>query len=333
MNLNALEQDVFRRFGFATSSPDPTTQTRIRSFINETQQQIISEPGMEVLLHDEVTFASVASTPEYSLPPVIARIKQVRETTNRQMLGAKSESWYRSVYTDPTAVTGTPTDVVDLGLAAYATAPSAAAELFMKSTSASDDNTKTAYLEGYTTGGYPRSASVALNGVTAASFGATITDWIGITKFYIALTAGGVTTAAGSVTVNQTSGAGTELSRIPIGQDFARYRRIALAVCPASIITYTVEFERDVTDMSIATDEPVLPVRFHRLLATGARMKEYEKQDDAQRFAVAQAEYRVGLSALKHWVFTQAVGAVNLRGRLAGGTRASRLGAYFPAGT
>ena len=287
---------------------------------------------MEVLLNDEVTFASVASTPQYSLPPVIARIKTVQETTNLITLGTKSESWYRANYPSPTAVTGIPTDWIDLGFVAFAKPPSDASELFVISSSASDGNTKTAYLEGYITGGYPRSASAVMNGVTGVSFGATITSWIAITKFYVALGAGGTTTAAGNITLMEDSGAGTELARIPIGQDYARYRRIALSICPASAITYTVEFERDLTDLSIAGDEPFLPPRFHRLLATGARMHEYEKQQDTSRYLLAKTEFDRDVRKLKYWVYSQAVGSPNLRGADRR-QRPSRLGGYFPAGT
>ncbi len=316
--------------GFASTSvgiTDSATQARIRAFANETQQEIVSEPGMETLLFDNVTFASVASTPEYSLPPVVARIIDVRETTNRTRLGMKSQDWYRTLYPSPTVITGISTDWVDLGFTAYALQPTAAAELFVKSSSASDTGaTNNAYLEGYITGGYARtSAAIPLNGVTGVSFGSAITTWIEITKFYLDFT------PVGNITINQGSGAGTELARIPIGNTYSRYRRIALVVCPASVLTYTVEFERDVTDMSVANDQPVLPVRFHRLIAVGARAKEYEKQQDNQRMMAAKTEYQIGLRKAKHWLYSQSVGTPNLRGRL--NDPPSRLGAWFESGT
>ncbi len=328
MNLNALEQDVYRRLGFNTGTPDTATQTRIRAYVNETQQEILSAPGMESLLYDTVTFASVASTPTYALPPTVARIRQVYDTTNLITLAPASLGWYRAHYPNPTNVTGIPEKWIDLGFVATASQPTAAAELFVKSDAAGDGSSKTAFLEGYVTGGYVRTASVALNGVTAVSFGASITSWIEITKFYIALTAGGTTTAAGNITINQGSGIGTELARIGIGQAYARYRALALAICPASAITYTADIERDVLDMSQATDEPLLPVRFHRLLAIGARRKEYEKQDDLPRYGVADREYQQGLKELKFYVYSQAVGSPNLRG-VSVGRKPSRLGAWF----
>jgi hypothetical protein len=329
-NLNALEQDCYRRLGYNTSSPDTATQTRIRAFINETQQELLSEPGMEALLWDTVTLASVSGTPDYALPPIVAKIRQIRETTNDRILYPMSLAEYRLRYPDPTQTTGTPAYYVDLGYDAVAVEPSDASELFVKSDSASDGATKTAFLEGYTTGGYYRAASVALNGTTAASVSSSITTWIAVTKFYIALTAGGTTTAAGNVTLLEDSGSGTELARIPIGQDYARYRRIALVPCPSAAITYSLDIERDVTDMAQATDEPVVPPRFHHLLGVGARMREYEKQDQ-ERYGVAQREYMNGMRKLKFYVYSQAVGTPNLRGPQS--RRVSQLGGWFPSGS
>ena len=330
MALTDLEQDVARRLGFASTAAgitDSTTQARIRAYINETQQELLSEPGAENLLDDSVTFASVASTPEYSLPPVVSRIIDIRETTNRTKLGIKDNDWYRTLYPDPTAITGIATDWVDLGFVPVETQPTAAAELFVKSSDNASDlgGTKKAYIEGYVTGGFFRSANVAVNGTTAVSFGATITTWIEITKFYLDFT------PAGNITINQGSGAGTELSKIGIGQTYARFRRIALVVCPSSAITYTVEFERDVTDMSVANDQPVLPPRFHRLLAVGARVKEYEKQQDTVRYQLALAEYERGKRKYKYWLHSQSVGTPNLTGLE--NQQPSRLGAWFPAGS
>jgi hypothetical protein len=330
MNLTDLLADLYRRLDYQ-STPATTVTTRLTAFINETQQEILSEPGMESLLNDSVTFASVASTPEYSLPPVVSRLKELRETTNDRIIrGPQSLAWYRRHYPDPTAVTGTPEDFVDLGLSAVAVQPSNASELFVLSTSASDGATKTAFVEGYITGGYFRSSSVALNGITAASLSAAITTWIEVTKFYIALTSGGVTTAAGNVTLLEDSGLGTELARIPIGDAYASYRRIALAPCPSAAITYSVDFDRDATDLAQATDEPIIPLRFHRLLAIGARMREYEKLNDS-RYASAQAEYLYGLKKLKFFLYSQTVGSPNLRG--AQTEQPSRLGGQYPAGS
>ena len=322
MTLSEIQADVYRRCGFATS-PATEVSTRVTAFINEAQQEILSEPGMEALMNGSLTFASVASTPQYSLPQGVAHVKAVYEMDNDRRLSMQSRDWYRSAYPDVTAVTGTPDAAVDLGYTSIAVQPSNASEIFVDSTSASD--TGTAYLEGYRTGGYFRSLSVTMNGTTAVSLAAAMTDFVFLTKFYISAA------AVGTVTLHEDASGGTELARIPIGQTFARYRRMALAPTPAGIITYTVDFAYDVPDMANAKDEPILPPKFHRLLAVGARMKEYEKQDDQARYLIAKQELEQGKRKLKFFVHTQSVGSPNLRGNQT--ARTSQLGGMYPAGS
>ncbi len=328
MTLSELEQDCYRRLGFATASPDTTTQTRVRAYLNETQVELLSEPGAETLLYNEVSFASVASQPTYNLPPVVARVRSILDTTNLIALTPGSESWWHAVYPDPDALTGIPTRWVDLGISAVSVQPTAACELFAISTSATDTGaTHTVYVEGYRTGGLYCAKSVALNGVTGVSLSAAVTDWIQVTKFYTSTDA-----AVGDITLRMTTGAGTLLATIGIGLTTPpQFRQIALAICPSGVVTYTVAFVRDLTDMSIATDTPLLPRRFHRLLAIGARRKEYEKMAHADRYAAATVEYLSGLRKYKYFLASQAVGTPNLCGL--GTEKPSQLGPWYGAGT
>lgn len=324
MTLSDLLADLYRRFNYA-SSPASEVTTRLTALLNETQQDILSEPGMDTLLYDTMTFASVASTPEYSvLPTSLARIRTIYDTTNFWVLPPRSLAWYRSAYPNPLLITGIPDSYVDLGQWAVLTQPSNASELFVISTSATDGAAVTAYLEGYRTGGLFTSVSKAMNGTTSVSFGAAITDWVEITKFYVSAA------AVGTITLREDSGIGTALSTIPISQTYARYRRIALAPTPASALTYTVDYARDVANLVNANDEPVLPPKFHALLAVGARMREYEKKDDP-RYAEVATEYRRRLGQLKYYVYAPA-GFSPVMGRRQT-QRPSQLGGYYPSGS
>lgn len=322
MTLTELLADCYRRLDFPTS-PSSVISTRMTAFLNEVQQELLSEPGMGSLLNGSLTFSSVASTPQYSIPQAVARIHAIYETTNDNKLDGRSLDWYRTVYPDVATVTGTPDTFVDLGFTSIATQPSAATEIFVDSTAAGD--TGTAYVEGYRTGGYFKSASVTMTGATGVSLSATTTDWIYITKFYLS------TAAVGTVTLQTTAAGGTTLATIPIGQTTHRGRRIALAPTPASAITYTIDFDWDAQNMANGTDEPLLPLRFHRLLATGARMREYEKAADMERYVVAKREFEEGKRKLKHFIYTNASAVPNLRGY--GSRKASQLGPYFPSGS
>lgn len=322
MKFSDITADCYRRLGFATT-PASEISTRIAAFVNETQRDVLSEPGMERLLVSTTTFASVANIPQYSLAPSISRIVKIFDATNRITVPQISQDVYRTLQPDTSTPTGIACAFVDMGMQFVSQKPADASEIFVKSTSAGDVGT--AFLEGIRTGGYPIALSVVMTGVTAVSLGAAYTDIIDITKFYLSAA------AVGTVTLLEDSGIGTELARIPITQTFARYpHRIALWPTPSSVLTYSVDFERDVPDMANANDEPVLPTRFHRLLAIGARMKEYEKREDP-RYVSAKREYDEVLGQLKYFVFA----GPEMRPTMGRRTldRPSQLGGYFPAGS
>ena len=336
MNLSAILADVYRRINLPTA-PTSASSTRITAFVNEVQQEILSEPGMESLLNDHTTFASDAgSTWEYALPPIVSRIKTIRDYLNLRTLGEMSEQEYRALVPSPSVVTGRPTHWVDLGYSPVQWQPvNENSKLYAVSDSASDGATKSVTIEGFrkgatgSAGTYFASQTTALNGVTAVQIGSA-SDWFHVTKFEIVLTAGGTTTAVGNIILTETSAAGLELARIPPGAAYSRYRWIALYPTPTAVVTYRVDFERELTDMTNATDEPIVPPRFHHLLAIGARVKEYEKTD-SPRYQQARAEYVKGLKLMKYWIAQQAAGQPNLRPFGSQYERPSRLGGWYPS--
>ena len=276
-------------------------------------------PGLDRLRDDTITFASVSARAQYGLPPAVQRVQSVTDRTNDRRLQLRSLDWIRAI--DPGLdQSGTPEAYAPIGVQAVALQPSDASEIFVDSTSASD--TGTAYLEGIRTGGYPRTLSVTMNGVTAVSFAAAITDFVEITKFYISAA------AVGAVTLHEDASGGTELARIPIGQTFSRYQGIQLWPTPSAAVTYYVDYMRNIPDMSVANDEPLLPEDFHWLLVEGALIKEWTKKDDLARRQAAQADYDRGLSDLKYAVTCP---ADFLPARSQTGERPSRFGAQFPS--
>jgi hypothetical protein len=316
MTLDALVTDLATRFRYIPE-PDAATRARFVSFLNEIHRDILSQPGLASLLRGTITFTSATSTPEYGLPPSIARVWSIRDTSNDDILVARNETWYRTTYPDPANDTGTPTAWVSLGIQSVARRPSDASEVFLKSTSASD--TQTAYLDAVTSLGETVSLSVTLTGTTAVSCSASYTTITQVTDLSLS------SAAIGTVTLHEDSGSGTELARINSGKIREQRWQIALVPTPAAAITYTVDYERDIVDLSQPTDEPVLPARFHDLLATGARMREYEFKGDADRYGVAAAEYQHRLGHLRAFLGQDlVVPGGQQRGR-------SSFGANYPA--
>jgi hypothetical protein len=318
MTLTDLLADSYRRLGFA-SSPATEVSTRITAYLNEAHRQLLGMPGMELLRRSTYSFASVANTQQYGLPLSVGRVLSVRDTTNDVDLQPMSWGRYRAEAPDPSASPGTSHSYVPVGYTQVATQPSDASKIYVDSTSASD--TGTVYIEGIRTGGYPFTASQTMTGTTAVQIG-TLADILTITKCYLSAS------AVGTVTIHEDADGGTTLATIPIGRKYARYWTLALYPTPSAAVTYYMDFEREVSDMAQATDEPLLPPDYHWLLGTGARMREYEKQEDT-RYALALREWQTGVRDLKWWLATQQ-GIVVSRHR---GRAPSQLGAWYPAGS
>lgn len=297
MTLTSMLAELYRRFGYATS-PASEISTRYTAFLNETLQELIAEPGLGGWFtrnEPMAIVASVANQAVYAVPAPTSRIAAITERTNDKRLESRSLQWYRSAEPDPTANTGTPDVWVPLGFQAVSVQPSNASNIFVKSTAAGDTNT--AVIEGIRTSGYFFARSVSMTGITAVNLSG-VDDMLQVTKFYLSAP------AVGEVTLHEDSGAGTELSHIPVGQTFARYEAFALWPTPSSAITYYLESERAVPDMSNNNDEPPFPSRFHRVLVDGASWRECLKKDDS-RANDYRARYERGVSQLRYYATCQ----------------------------
>lgn len=319
MTRSEIEQAVYRYLNKATASPDTTTQTRIRGFVNDRLRAVLSLSGMERLRHDVITFASVADQESYGLPLSVAKIEQMVDRSNYYRLTEHTLDWLRTAWPNPTQTASTPTGFVFTGYQPVQLPPSNASELFLKSTSASD--VQVAYVEGYITGGLPRSASVTLTGTTAVSVSASITTWVTVTKLYLA------SAAVGTVSLYEDSDAGTVLAQIPIGGTASQYQRLILWPTPSSARTYTIDYQRTLTDLAQNTDTPPIPVDFHDLLVDGACADECLKLDD-DRYQYFEARYQATVTRLKAWLWSDASRRLVPGG---GPSRISNLGGMYPA--
>ena len=323
MTKNELTQLWCDRLNY-NNAPTYEVLQRCDRFLNDTLQELISEPGIGAWVsrhNPNLTFASVANQYVYGLLGSSGRIEGIQDRTNDVTLTMRSPEWWRRVCPDPTAYTGTPGEWIPLGTIGVAVQPSDASRLFVDSTSASD--TQKATIEGIRTGGYPQTATVTLTGVTAIDINTATTDWVEVKKFYVNQP------AVGTITLHEDASGGTELARIPIGETSTSYQGIALHPTPASAVTYYVDSEADAPFMVHGKDTPPLPARFHRVLVDGALWREYEKREDA-RERDARVRYERGVSQLRYFVTCPPDFLPSRNGPAVG---RSRLGAWLPADT
>lgn len=325
MNLATIQSQLYGKLNL-TATPNSDVVARILGFINEAQRELLGMKGLDKLRRSILTFASVANSPFAVLPQAAVQVITVMDRTNNVVLTNISLQELR--FTDPglVATTGYPYEYAILNLSSAVTRqPAAAGVLSIVSTSASDGATKTAYVEGVDSSGNYKTASIALNGVTpVAPAGST---WVSITKFYIGLTAGGATTAAGAVTLSDA--AANVLSTIPVGYFHGRYSMLHLHPTPTGVVTYYADVVLHVEDMANGGDEPMLPEDFHYLLIAGAAQKEYDKREKPQQAAKELQRWQRGVSDMKLFVRRKSGVAISDR-RL---RRFSQLGSNFPSGT
>jgi len=317
VTLRDLERAVYRRLGKNASIPNSETEARIRGFINERHRRLLRE--FPQLREDTLSFDSIEEEPQYSIPEQgIARINRIWDVDNRKPLVQRSLAWLREV--DPEPNSGIPDYWVPMGYMQAHTQPDTADSVFVKSTSASDVNR--CYVEGMVSGGDRHKAEVTMTGTTAVDVDSSTVIWEQIDKFYLS------EAAVGTVTLHQTSGAGTELSSIAIGDTYAKFISFTLYPTPSSVVSYRCDILHGVSEMANPLDEPLLPEDFHDLIAIGARLDEYEATDDSRR-RIAEVEWDEGVKALTSWLLAHPDRKMFLDGLVTNGR--SRLGSWFPA--
>jgi len=323
MTLTELLQDTYRRLNFQ-SSPDAAVVARISAYINEMHAEILAKPGLQSLLLGSLAFSSVANQARYGLPLSVARILKITETTNRRQLDIRTLDWYRTIEADPVTNTGTPEVYIPLGQQAVKTVPAATGTGLWVASSSASDTVPTVAIEAIRVDGYPHTPSNAtLVGVTRVQIG-TLTDYIDVTQFMVSAA------CVGDVSLYDAAAAGNVLGVIPRGSTSARYQVFALFPTPSAVLPYTIDVEHDAYTLSAANDEPLLPLRFHRLLAIGARAKEYEKSADP-RYPVALAAFNDEVKQLLYTVSCPS-DYIAVPGRTPSADGGSNLGPWYPSG-
>lgn len=292
MNLGQIELAVYDRLNY-NSTPDSAVTRRVRHYINDTHRKILGKKGYEILRSRTLPMTSVASSPLAVLPQAATAIRLIMDRANQRPLNPISLADVRAMDPGQSFTGSIPDSYCVLNYSSpIALDPSAAASLFIISDSAMDGSGTSVSIEGITSNGDYRRASTALNGLTAVNINSLITTWTTILKFYLSAS------AAGNVTLHQTSGVGTELARITPGRSSARYTQIYLAGIPAASQTYYCDVEVHVADMVNVNDEPLIPEDYHWLFETGALKQDYLRREKSDLWKIEQATWLDGMESL-----------------------------------
>lgn len=326
MNLGDIELRLYDRLSF-NSTPDSAVTRRMRGYINDAHREILGKKDYSRLRRKTLTCASIANAPLMALPQAATKIINIADRVNNRNLDCVSIQDIR--YRDPGLNFGSSIPdaycLINTASCVFRD-PSAADSLFVVSDSAVDGTGLAVNIEGVLADGTYRRAAVALMGLTAVNVDLGCSTWLYVTKFYIS------GNAAGTVSLHQTSGVGTELSRIVKGRAYPRYTVVHLSGTPSAVYTYYVDVDIHVEEMVNTTDEPILPEDFHWLLETGALKREFTRRKNTEGFGTEQAAWKTGLGDLSEYIRTRP-GVSNAGQRSGSRPRGSQLGPMFPAGS
>ena len=326
MNLQTLQYTVYEQLGFEVVANVPTVvRDRVLRYLNSTQREVLTKKGIGTKLRRaSMNFSTVAGSPYAVLPQSAVSIFGVTDRTNGNALDTATIAEIEMMDPHQTSTAAHPRAFAVVSFnAQVAKDPSAAGQLTAVSDDAADGATKTVFVEVERTGGYFRAASVALNGVTPVNVGPA--DSLTVSKFYIALAAGGTTTAAGNILLKD--GAGNEIARIPPTRSYPRYTKLQLYPIPSAVAVLHVDVELHIEDMAQASDEPYLPEDFHDILESGALKREYKKREKITLYKLEDARGRERVAEMRMFLNR------NLLPQSERLMRFSQLGPYFPPGT
>ncbi len=306
--------------------PSPATQTRIIRYVNETLEDLVSEPGMSAWLLRAVPalhLTTEANLEYSSIPYAISRVTAVCDRTTNLKLSMMSVDEWRRRAPNPALTTGTPTHWVPLGMQAATRPPASPSGLWVVST-LNSDVTQIVSVEALRSFNLPpgEAMTAPLSGTAFIQVGTSL-DFVSVSRFELDAPTDGYV-----VLWDTPNFTGHQLATIPAGQTQARVNGIAFYPTPSGAFTYYFDGDLDPAPLARLMDEPLLPPQFHRLLTDGALWREYDTTDD-DRAPVARKKYEHGVSQLRYYL-TCPPDYLPTRGR--SGAERSRLGGFYPDG-
>ena len=316
MNRTALEQSVYRDFGYA-DSPAAAISSRVRGYLNDRHRRLLSLPGTELLRRETgPSVTLVASQAVYALDMPIQKVLNIRDTTNDNLLVARDLEWYRRV--DPDPQTGTQEYWIPMRWGP-ALRDIGGTGLWVASSSASDTDVNVS-VETIDTNGSVTTVTANTDGVTRVAIGSA-------TNHQRLLRFNADAAAVGVLSLFDAAVAGNTVSKILLGRTQAQFIEIALWPTPAAADVIVVDYVHYIRDFTVAYDEPQLPTDFHYLVALGAKIDEAHKKNDLERVKQWQLEWSEGQARLIAFLCAD---TLIVPGE--GATERSNLGPAFPSG-
>lgn len=328
MNLLQVQQAVYRRVKLA-DSPSTADITRITQFINLWYRRILARPGMEQLRDTTLTFATVANQKKYGLPQALVKVRDLYDVTNQRRIYPMKLEELRTADPGLTSTAATVDRWLPLnGWAATAVELTSTGVGLWAVSDAAGDTTQKVYAETTRLGGVRAGLAVALGttltGITRVRLG-TLGDHIDVVKLFLDAV------PVGTLSLYDAATLGNLLATITPGRTAARYYMIQLYPTPSAVVTITVDCQRSIEDLTLPTEEPLLPEDFHQVLVHAACYEEWLNRSDSRaKDELMQTEQVI--SDMRHAMTSPDEISVQ-RGPRGYGRPASRLGGFYPSGS
>src|SRR5262245_46953956 len=172
MTYKELVDRALDRAGLSASNRNSENRTRFEGFVNDAHREVLADPLFARLRNRTMQFASVANQQDYGLPPAIARINRIYETTNNNRLIAKDLNWLRQRPQQGVATTGTPQYYIPVGERPILRFPAVTGAGLWVASSAAADTTQKVRVSGIRVNGYKYEPLLTtLNGTTRVAIG------------------------------------------------------------------------------------------------------------------------------------------------------------------
>lgn len=321
MTFAQLENGVYARLN-KNLAPDPVTQARIQTFLNDRYRELLRLPGID-LRGETLTIATESGRARYALPSSITEIYNVVDTTNRITLRQTTMGWIRQRDPSvPAQQSGVPYFYALLNEAGLGLQPTitTAGALSIVSTVAGDVMTGVLeYMGDPAIAGGFQTFAFTLNGTTPVVITPAVFE---VFRLQLA------SIPAGTVTLRQIGPPIVPLATLQSVLSTAVHKWVIhLWPIPAGPYTYAIDFDRPRRPLVNAGDEPALPEEFHTTLVYGACAEEALKMDDG-RAQYYESQYQADVKRLR--AFLHQIRGQRLIPSGRGRTGFSTIGPWFP---
>jgi hypothetical protein len=300
---------------------DATVIARIDRYLNEAHNDLLRNPSLRNLRNGTLRQTTEANRATYGFAEAFDTIDKVTQTTNDRFLNIRSLDWLRQI--DPgQRQNGTPTDLVDMGWQPVSRMPEETG-VWAVSTNVAD-TTQSVRFRAVRANGDTAAAVTTLTGTSRVALAGGVTDLIHVTEFALSAACAGV------VSLYDAAAAGNELARLVVGATSKRWKIFRFWPTPSAALDYVVDGQLSIYTLANDADVPMLPVEFHEMLPTYARMKWARYLSDRDRYLFEKSEFEAAFRKLRSYSEFPS----GYRPRVADrqtSTGWNNLGAWYPA--